>query len=663
MMAAAGSPKTGGSGGNAGSSGQPLPPMPSSAQQQQQQQNYQNAPAPFSFADFAQAHQAQQAAAAAAGAGAGSAPNSAGAGGAGSFFSHQAMLAASMAAAASAGGDGNPKSSQQQQQQGGPSMYGNHFPQGAGQYSTNGQHPQQYGQFGFQGMPNSGAGAAGSGYNGLPQMPQPQQQQGGQQSMNSSQGSASATSGGAGGFMGNNGGYPGMGGLSALAGIPQNHLSSASNNNNGGMGGSPSSSSTGGLPGAGVGPFGLPALPSDEAVVAQHFGHQPTNLDTSSGGSGGVGKGRSRGKGRSGISRSNSITNNQQQQQQQMQHQYIPYANSPQQQRGQFPPQNQPMMPPPQPQHHHQSRNSENVDAEGESMMDDAQLAAALAAAEGRDDLGTSYAGPASGRRALPKRRSASAAQNANASLAAMENNDDGSSSVFPGGDFDASNLDFSASLAALAAAGTSADLGGGGGGSQSTGLGAKRGPASDLSSTISAEDEEWVAEASDDSYGRPSSSRKKARKSYGGGSGNKAPKRTLESQLHQGEAGSMSYYASPGGSGSGLPPLSGAATSGTSAPGVKKRENRPAAPGSGNIVCDYVDPSTGIKCSTRFRRPYDQARHMETVHKLSNGGGGAEGPGGQAQPPKWSCNQCKKSFSRKDALIRHGRISNHQTS
>lgn len=485
-----------------------------------------------------------------------------------------------------------------------PGGYGGQFPSsnaGGGMHFANAFNQQQQ-------------QAQAGGYNGLPQMPAPAP-------ASASGGQSSSSNAGAGNssFMGPNGsGYPGMGGLSALAGLTAPHGQAQAQ-------GSPSASS---------GPFGLPALPSAgvgaDAVVSQHFGHQPSPQDGSNGKSG-----RGRKSGRSGVSRSNSINSQHAQAQQQM-HQYIPYQPH-QQQRGQFPPALQ-------------TRNSEN-DAEGEE--EDGSGAGFLGEQAAGDDIGTGYRGSSGGGRGAPKRR---AAQNASASLAALDNGNGEGSSGF---DFDPSNLDFSASLAALAAAG-SGDLPGasGGGGSASTGLGAKRGPASDLSSTISAEDEEWVAEASDDSYGRSRSAKKKPRKSYNAqGQGQK--QRTLESQLHQGEAGSMFYAGTPT-QGGGMPPLAPLPGT-TSAPGVKlKRDpgSRPAAPGSGNIVCDFVDPSTGIKCTTRFRRPYDQARHMETVHKQPVAGADGE----VQQPPKWSCNQCQKNFSRKDALIRHGRISNHQT-
>lgn len=63
---------------------------------------------------------------------------------------------------------------------------------------------------------------------------------------------------------------------------------------------------------------------------------------------------------------------------------------------------------------------------------------------------------------------------------------------------------------------------------------------------------------------------------------------------------------------------------------------------GHGSIKCDFVDPQTGERCDVVFRRPYDLARHKETIH---------EAKGKKKQ--QWVCGQCKGSFSRKDALMR----------
>ncbi|PLW34121.1 hypothetical protein PCASD_11611 [Puccinia coronata f. sp. avenae] len=72
----------------------------------------------------------------------------------------------------------------------------------------------------------------------------------------------------------------------------------------------------------------------------------------------------------------------------------------------------------------------------------------------------------------------------------------------------------------------------------------------------------------------------------------------------------------------------------------------------TGPIMCGHVDEKTGEKCETMFKRPYDLARHKETIHD-------SEGPEGDRKP-QWKCGQCGGSFSRKDALIRHCRTRNH---
>lgn len=57
--------------------------------------------------------------------------------------------------------------------------------------------------------------------------------------------------------------------------------------------------------------------------------------------------------------------------------------------------------------------------------------------------------------------------------------------------------------------------------------------------------------------------------------------------------------------------------------------------------------------CGVVFRRPYDLARHKETIHGVGNG---------DKAPRKsdWKCGECDGMFSRKDALIRHARIRGH---
>lgn len=68
---------------------------------------------------------------------------------------------------------------------------------------------------------------------------------------------------------------------------------------------------------------------------------------------------------------------------------------------------------------------------------------------------------------------------------------------------------------------------------------------------------------------------------------------------------------------------------------------------GHGSIRCDFVYPDSGERCDVVFRRPYDLARHKETIH---------EAKGKKKQ--QWVCEECKGSFSRKDALMRYVCVS-----
>ena len=57
--------------------------------------------------------------------------------------------------------------------------------------------------------------------------------------------------------------------------------------------------------------------------------------------------------------------------------------------------------------------------------------------------------------------------------------------------------------------------------------------------------------------------------------------------------------------------------------------------------------------CGVVFKRPYDLARHKETIH-------GVALEGKAPRKTDWKCEECDGSFSRKDALIRHARIRGH---
>lgn len=205
-------------------------------------------------------------------------------------------------------------------------------------------------------------------------------------------------------------------------------------------------------------------------------------------------------------------------------------------------------------------------------------------------------------------------------------------------------------------------------------------------SSFSTEEDDEWVAEDSDDSFGKPA--KKKGKKSGAAGTpstantSNTKQTKTKKQSKKDNNNNNVSTSNISSSTATAVPPLPPSSYSGFTFPpqfgadgmfimpaatdqtplqspqqpstksenGTSER-NKPAAPGTGSIVCDYVDPATGSVCQVRFRRPYDQARHLETVHGVGND-----------NKPKSVCYTCKKSFSRKDALIRHGRISGHVT-
>lgn len=75
--------------------------------------------------------------------------------------------------------------------------------------------------------------------------------------------------------------------------------------------------------------------------------------------------------------------------------------------------------------------------------------------------------------------------------------------------------------------------------------------------------------------------------------------------------------------------------------------------PPAGELRCPLTLPD-GAACGVLFRRPYDLARHRETVH--------GEGGGVGRVAKSWTCAECKGVFSRKDALIRHSRIVQHNS-
>ncbi len=91
-----------------------------------------------------------------------------------------------------------------------------------------------------------------------------------------------------------------------------------------------------------------------------------------------------------------------------------------------------------------------------------------------------------------------------------------------------------------------------------------------------------------------------------------------------------------------------------------------------GTTKCDYVSPITGVACTTAFHRPYDLARHRETIHAREEAGFMREGKlkledcvvlGKEVDPKKstavieWKCKTCGANFSRKDAMLRHERL------
>ncbi|PWN22305.1 hypothetical protein BCV69DRAFT_281311 [Microstroma glucosiphilum] len=94
--------------------------------------------------------------------------------------------------------------------------------------------------------------------------------------------------------------------------------------------------------------------------------------------------------------------------------------------------------------------------------------------------------------------------------------------------------------------------------------------------------------------------------------------------------------------------------------------------------VCEYLSPLTGARCGTEFHRPYDLARHRETIHAKEEAALVRQGKLSKSQcrvlyvevdPEKsqatqeWKCDGrsgCGSVFSRKDALQRHRRLRGH---
>ncbi|GAA6062172.1 hypothetical protein JCM10212_005127 [Sporobolomyces blumeae] len=122
------------------------------------------------------------------------------------------------------------------------------------------------------------------------------------------------------------------------------------------------------------------------------------------------------------------------------------------------------------------------------------------------------------------------------------------------------------------------------------------------------------------------------------------------------------SYHSSSGGPASGTASTATSSRRANNAPAPKRRRRVPAANATtssgakGSIACDHVS-SAGERCGVVFRRPYDLARHKETIHGETLGG--EKLPPGKAK--EWRCEECGGTFSRKDALLRHGRIRNHK--
>ncbi|GAA6049884.1 hypothetical protein JCM3770_004230 [Rhodotorula araucariae] len=174
-------------------------------------------------------------------------------------------------------------------------------------------------------------------------------------------------------------------------------------------------------------------------------------------------------------------------------------------------------------------------------------------------------------------------------------------------------------------------------------------------------------AEASGETWARPARQRKRsraARAMYGDESDDEAGAGAAGDDLDDdGNESDASYHSSASSFAAG--PRGG----GGGGPTPKRRRRAPAHGGpssaraggggggggaQGSIRCDHLN-ADGTVCGVVFRRPYDLARHRETIHNESLGGEKLK------TVKEWRCNECDGTFSRKDALIRHCRIRGHK--